>query len=81
MNRMMFDLGCRLALLATNLDDSNQALPPELREDTRACIERMHALAKALLGDFAGEFYDETAEGAEAADPGETIEREALHEA
>ncbi len=79
MNRIMFDFGCRLALLATNLDDSKPAIPEPLRGQTRACVEAMHALAKALLGDFASEFYDESEEEHHATD--ETGECEHAHEA
>ncbi len=60
MNRITFDFGCRLALLATNLDDGTHAIPEDLRGQARACVEQMHALAKALLGEFAREFYDES---------------------
>ncbi len=81
MNRVTFDFGCRLALLATHLDEGKPDLPPELHDDTLACVARMHALAKALLGEFAAEFYDETIEGEESSDPEEPLDREVLNEA
>ncbi len=81
MNRVTFDFGCRLALLATNLDEAKPDLPAELHNDTLACVERMHELAKVLLGEFAGEFYDEAAEGEQPAAPEETLVREVFNEA
>lgn len=59
-----FDIACRLASFATQLDESKYLLDTEFYEMAVSCVEDMHTIAQIMAGARVGEIYDMSEEEA-----------------